>query len=215
MNDSEISLSENTKFLGTIVDERLDFTAQVNNVCSKLGRTMYAIRTLKNTITDNSLLNVYYAQAYSIICYNIIVWGQSTDASRIFILQKRIIRVIFYLDYRQSCRDTFKNKGILTFTSIYLFKLLCYIYSKKDALEKNSNFHQYNTRKKGDFCLKKAYHSKYQKSPFYAGCKYFNMLPEHLKLITVFNEFKKKLKLFLIENCFYTLTEFISYNQIL
>lgn len=70
-------------------------------------------------------------------------------------------------------------------------------------------------RKKGDFCLKKAYHSKYQKSPLYAGCKYFNMLPEHLKLITVFNEFKKKLKLFLIENCFYTLTEFISYNQIL
>ena len=64
INDFEISLSENTNFLGTIVDQRLDFTAQVNNVCSKLCKAMYAIRTLKNTITDDSLLNVYYAQVY-------------------------------------------------------------------------------------------------------------------------------------------------------
>ena len=143
------------------------------------------------------------------MCYNIIVWGQSTDASRIFIIQKRIIRLIFDLDNRQSCRDTFKYKGILTFISIYLFKLLCCIYSKKDTLEKNCNFHQYSTRKKDEFCLKKAYLSKYQKSPLYAGCKYFNMLPEHLKLITTFKEFKKKLKIFLIENCFYYRIHFL------
>lgn len=211
LEGTKVCMTEHTKFLGTIVDHRLNFTMQVSNVCSKLCKSMFAISTLKNSITDDALLSIYYAQIYSVISYNIVVWGQAVDASRIFIIQKRIIRLIYNLDYRQSCRDTFKKKGLLTFISIYLYKLLCYIYVNNDKINKNSNFHQYQTRNKDAYSLNKCFHSSYKKSPLYAGCYFFNILPEYLKNINSLNEFKHRLKKFLIENCFYNLSEFVSH----
>ncbi|KAJ8909787.1 hypothetical protein NQ315_011197 [Exocentrus adspersus] len=56
---------------------------------------------------------------YSHLSYNIVIWGRAASVNRVFILQKRIIRLIFGIPPRQSCRDCFIRNKILTLPSIY------------------------------------------------------------------------------------------------
>ena len=55
-------------------------------------------------------MTCYYSLAYSIIGYNISIRGQSGEAGIVFVMQRRIIGILFDLNYRESCRDTFKTK---------------------------------------------------------------------------------------------------------
>nr|CAH7753094.1 unnamed protein product [Callosobruchus chinensis] len=67
-----------------------------------------------------------------------ITWGQCNEVHRVFVLQKRILRLIFRLPYNSSCRELFQKKLILTVTSISLLKLLCYIFMNKHTFVKQT-----------------------------------------------------------------------------
>ena len=45
------------------------------------------------------------AMVYSYLSYGVVLWGSSASAGRAFLLQKRIIRLIFKLNYHESCRE--------------------------------------------------------------------------------------------------------------
>lgn len=91
-----------TKVLGIFMDDDLTFESQIQYLAKKLNSAYYAILQLKSTLDIRSLINVYYAMVYSIISYNIIIWGQAVNWHRIFIAQKRIIRLIFNIKHRDS-----------------------------------------------------------------------------------------------------------------
>ena len=107
------------KFLGMIVNEHLNWNECIDSVCSKLNKQYYALLNLKTTLHEEGLLTAYYALVYSAISYNIVVSDLAVESNRIFLAQKRIIRRVSNLGYRESCRQTFEEKKILTFTSIY------------------------------------------------------------------------------------------------
>ena len=67
------------------------------------------------------------------IANTIIFWGRSSNVSKLFILQKRIIRIINNTGVRESCREALKNMEIMTLCSQYIFSLtlrllMSYIY---------------------------------------------------------------------------------------
>lgn len=210
-NNNIFSTSPSCRVLGTIYDSSLSWAEQVEAVCQRLHKGYFALNSLKNVLDTESLLDVYYANIYSAISYNIIVWGQATEIQRVFVLQKRILRLIFDLQYNVSCRDTFKMYKILTVTSIYLYKLLIFIFSNKHRYLKHSDYHSYNTRNKNALLYNKPNHSFYCKSPFIAGLHFYNLLPSDINTAVLLNTFKNKLKRLLIDGCFYNLTEFEKY----
>nr|CAH7713343.1 unnamed protein product [Callosobruchus chinensis] len=154
-------------------------------------RAMYfAINTLKNNSNTSSLLEVYYALAYSAISYCIIRRGQCSEVHRVFVLQKLILRLIFRLPYNSSCRELFKKKLILTVPSIYLLKILCYIFMNKHTFVKHSDIHGYGTRNRNKIVIQKFHQTFHSKSP-------------NLNSI---NAFKLKLKRLLLDEEFYSYT---------
>lgn len=200
------------KLLGTTIDSCLSWNEQIDAVCSRLNQGFYVISSLKNSLHDrNILLNVYYAFVHSALSYNIIVWGQAVDIRRVFIIQKRIIRLIFNLPYDATCRDTFKKYNILTVTSIYILKLLVYTHKNRLSYQLNGDFHDYNTRARNNISLAKHTREAYKKTPVYSGSKIFNMMPERIRGITSPITFKTKVKKILTNNVFYTLEEFLHY----
>jgi hypothetical protein len=52
--------------------------------------------------------------------YGIIFWGNSTEARKVFLLQKRALRIIVGIKCRDSCRHVFKDLKILTLASQYI-----------------------------------------------------------------------------------------------
>jgi hypothetical protein len=121
-----ISDSTVTKFLGLIIDETLSWNEHVDQIAAKLCSACYALRNLKHIVPQSTLRTVYYAYVHSILSYGIIFWGRSSNVSKLFILQKGIIRIINNTGVRESCREAFKNMEIITLYSEYtVFSIHC------------------------------------------------------------------------------------------
>jgi hypothetical protein len=105
----DISSSTETKFLGLIIDNTLSWNQHMDQILTKLSSACYALRNLKHIVPPSALRTLYYAYIHSILSYGIILWGRSSNANELFILQKKVVRIITNSRVRESCREAFIN----------------------------------------------------------------------------------------------------------
>jgi hypothetical protein len=141
-----ISNSTETKFLGLIIDETLSWNQHVDQIGTKLCSAHCALRNLKHIVPQSTLRTIYYAYIHSILSYGIIFWGRSTNVSKLFILQKRIIRIITNTGVRESCKEAFKNMEIMTLYSQYIFSLILFAVKNKHLFTSNNEIPTNKTR---------------------------------------------------------------------
>ena len=96
----------------------------------------------------NTLKMIYFAYFHSIINYGIIFWGNSTECKKIFLAQKKIIRIMTGSRPRTSCKPLFHSLGILTVLSQYILSLMNFVLQNKERFTLNIEVHNFNTRKK-------------------------------------------------------------------
>lgn len=146
VNDLEISKVSTTSFLGLQIDEEIRWETHCNCLGKKLNSCCFQLKLLKNTISSSYLLQYYYANVQARISYGIIFWGPTSHANRILISQKRILRTIFGVPTRDSCRPIFKKHGILTVTALYVLEVTKYIRNTIGDYQKRGDAHQYPVR---------------------------------------------------------------------
>lgn len=210
MAGSQIDLVSSCRLLGIVIDEDLKWSEHIDQLCSKLSRSCYALFQLRKSCNLSTLKTFYYSDFYSRMRYGVIHWGMSSDVSRIFILQKRAIRTLFNLRRADSCRDIFKDNNIFTFYDMYIFEVLCYVYKNRNSFD-FSLPHGYGTRN-CDYVLPPRHRTcAFQKSLTFVGCRLFNVLPNEMKLCTSLHLFRRELKkhMFVI-NC-YSINDFFEY----
>lgn len=205
-----VPVSDSTQFLGITVDSRIDWNEHISTLCTRLGRAYYAILVVKNNFDRSTQIKVYYSLVQSVLAFNIIVWGQAAEFHRVFVLQKKIIRSIFNIAPRDTCKGAFKESGILTFVSLYVLKIVIYIHVNKRRFLVKSKLHDHNTRNDTMIHLSKIQHLNYRKSPHYAGCSIYNRLPSEWRELPL-ADFKLQVKRVLKDGAFYTLDEFFSH----
>jgi hypothetical protein len=67
---------------------------------------------MKDTVSLDALKLINFANVHSIISYGIIFWGDSSCA-KVFIVQKKVIRIITNSRSRESYRDILKKLEIM------------------------------------------------------------------------------------------------------
>jgi len=65
---------------------------------------------------------------------------------------------------RTSCRQLFKELGILTLASLYILEVISFIGKYRQSLELNSNVHIYKTRRKVDIHIQSYNTEMYKKN---------------------------------------------------
>jgi hypothetical protein len=73
---SIVTLSD-TKFLGQYPPNMLDWRGHIVQLIPKLSSVLYAIRTLKQIMSQKTLIMIQYAYIHSAMTYGIIFWGNS------------------------------------------------------------------------------------------------------------------------------------------
>jgi len=155
---------------------------------------------------------VGYHEALS---YGIIFWGASTTASKVFILQKKTLRIIYNIKPRDSCRKLFRDNQIMTFYSLYLYSLTLFVVKNKGFFDPNNTFHQYNTRTNKNLHLPSIHLRKYAKGPYVNGIKVFNHLPHNIKTLEHNPvKFKNALKNFFHQHPFYSIKEYFEQGNL-
>jgi len=70
---------------------------------------MLCLEVCKILIIKRDTKNNLFADIHTIMNYGVIFWGNSSYAKKLFIFQKKIIRIITNTGPRDSCREIFRN----------------------------------------------------------------------------------------------------------
>jgi hypothetical protein len=77
------------------------------------------------------------------ICYN-----TSTTTRKVFMIQKRVLRIMLGIGTRSSCRTWFIKSDILTVPSFYIFSFMMFVVNNADNFQDYSPVHSINMRHK-------------------------------------------------------------------
>ena len=91
-----IDESGHTKFLGVIIDYKLNWKKHISYIIGKIAKWIGVITNARKLLDKEILVTLYYTFIYPYLCYCNHVWG-NTFASyleKLFLMQKKIIRII-------------------------------------------------------------------------------------------------------------------------
>ncbi len=96
VNCIEIERVYDNKFLGVIIDDKLCWKPHINNVKTKMSKTMAILYETKDFLNKKSLYTLYCSLLLPSMTYCVEIWGNAykTNTEPIFRLQKRAIRII-------------------------------------------------------------------------------------------------------------------------
>lgn len=200
---------ECVRFLGVCMDQSLRWCSHIDHISKKLNSSFYAIRQIKDSLPQGTIINVYYSLVYSHLNYCVLLWGNSIESKRIFIAQKRIIRMIFGLDPRTTCKPSFIANKLMTVSCIFLYRCLKYVKENEQNFIKVSSFHDYATRNSETLGIPLHRTSKFETSPLYHCIKIYNHLPPKMKALNPRN-FGRVVKDLMFKKSYYTVEEYLS-----
>jgi hypothetical protein len=180
----------------------------------KLSSACYAMKVVTPLMGDKTLRIVYFAYVHSLLSYGIILWGNSLHSYSVFKIQKRVLWIMNKYGYRDSCRQLFKNWGILPFYSQYIVSLMLFVVRNAHLYIMNQDTHGVNTRHNTDFHFPIVRLTAIKEGAYFMVMKICNHLPTNIKILSNRIElFKPALKKYLLRQSLYSLEEYFSYNS--
>ena len=196
------------KYLGVFIDDKLTWEEQASRLATRISTIVFAIRSLKNIVSFDCLLRVYYGYFYPRMTYAILIWGHSPHSSLVFAVQRRCVRVLAGLAYTDCCRSKFVELGLLTFPSVYILSCLLHVKINVNLYTRHLDQHTYPTRHGGDLLAGFTRTQKARDGANFYGIKFFNKLPPKIRALPP-PSFKRTLKLFLLSKAYYHWEEFL------
>lgn len=214
-NGIKINEIKYTKFLGLIIDSKLDWKQQTKTITNKLSKYAYLLSKLSKILSEENCLTAYHGFVASTLRYGIIFWGNSTDREIILRAQKRCIRAMCKLKSRDSCKPYFKNLRLLTVPSLYIFEAAVFVKLNPGYFVQVSTvrYNHVRTQYRNMLSLPKCNTALFKKSVFYMAPLIYNKVPNNIKEMPI-NLFKRGLFALLVDKCYYRINEFLEDKSI-
>ena len=116
--DKQISIANETKFPGLSINN-LSWKTHTECTKSKLSSASYAMRSVKPYVAKNTLKKIFYSYFHSVMTCGLLFWGNSPDSIKIFMLQKKIIRIMI------GCKNCFLTWKFYLYLPNTFFSFFC------------------------------------------------------------------------------------------
>ena len=161
LSNTPLKKVDSVCYLGVLIDEKLKFTKQADEIRNKLNMYKSISRKINNKVTFIPSKIFYFSLVQSRILYGLPVWGGALFVNEackdLQDKQDKIIRALFSKFFpRKSLRDIYSELRIPTIKQLYKIYCSFYFYDilntnkfpqiKSSTVELLFN-HQYNTRK--------------------------------------------------------------------
>lgn len=130
IDNHRIEFVTSTTFLGVIIDADLSWSHHIQMVCKKVAKISGLIYKASTVLNRESLLNLYNTLFYPHLTYCNTIWGNGnvTELNRILLLQKRVVRNIYGLAYREHTSQYFAILGILNVYQLHKYLSLLFVH---------------------------------------------------------------------------------------
>ena len=177
LNGVPLPCTNNTKFLGTWIDEKLVWSHHLKNLKAKLLSKLGLLRKSKKLLSTHAMKSLYYMQIHSNINYALALWGPMAkyqDIKQIQSIQDKAVRCI---EVNSRVELVYHKHGILPLSKMILLELYKLGYKlsndllptplmmalksdhKQSSTEKT---HHYKTRNKSTPNLPKVNNNRYR-----------------------------------------------------
>ena len=190
---------DHAKFLGIIIDKKMNFQHHINYITKKISKHAGILYRIKHCLPLKTRLTYYNSFILPYLNYNILHWGCTNNIhlNPLFIIQKRIVRIIADADYLAHTNPIFRKLNLLKIADLYKFQALVDTHSK--ILQGGYKIeHNVNTRNRNLSNPKFHRLDRTHQSIASSGPTLWNNLPIELRLIKSIPRFKKNLKIFYI-----------------
>ena len=106
-NNTIIDKHASVTLLGIGIDPCLSWKTHKECLVNKLARNVYLLRRLSAFVSPSVLKTAYYGVFHPHLLYGISLWGNSTEAIRVFKMQKKAVRILAKAGYRDHCAELF------------------------------------------------------------------------------------------------------------
>lgn len=191
------------KYLGLHLDVNLNWKVHYQTLKKQINSTLRAMYLLRPFCPSSGLLSFYYACVESKLSYGLPCWGgvYFDTLEPLYVLQKYIIRVMFFKTRSEHSWPIFAANNILPLQHLYIFKVLKLFYSRSGhRLLRMITTYDIRNNHKNLFSVPSFSSEIFRKYYIVSAPTFFNRLPLHLRLQLNCRHFLKLIKNWLFEN---------------
>ena len=202
IDNSKLEQVSEIKYLGVIIDNKLNFKAHVQYIIKKVAKKINFLSRISNIISTLAKITVYKSiiAPHFEYCGTILYFINESDIATLQKLQNRAMRIILHCNRYTPIElmlDTLKfmsvKQRICYNTLLFIFKIKEGMFPKYlvDRIQYTRERHDYETRQRDNFYIpfrKKTFTQNYI---YYNGLKMFNALPSDIKIIHNLNQFRR------------------------
>ena len=208
IGDHLIEQCTSYKYLGVIIDNKLNWKEQIDAVAKKITGVVGVLYKTRRNLNRKTMKIVYNSLVESHIRYGILGWGTSCKSyiRKLEVAQNKALRCITYSDRRTRLRPLYKTNNILPVDDIYNIECLKFMFNfkhKKLPLAFNDYFTlrselsnvTRNDRQREQFKTKRS-----QASIKFIGPRKWSEIPRAARQITSTKTFIHQVKATLIQD---------------
>ncbi len=204
INNQTIKEINECKFLGVMLDNKLNWKSHVTHISNKISKSVAILRYLKFIFPKYILKTLYLTLVYPYLIYCNIIWctADKTIVKPLILLQKKSLRIICKADFFDHTDPLFKETKLLKIEQIFKLNCAQFIYKCyntnlfndfRSELITHREIHNYNTRGSSQLRLPFTGLKKCQQSFFHVGINLWNEIPITIKQANSIVFFKQQL----------------------
>ena len=209
INGSSIQEVDDAKFLGIIIDNKLNWNKHIKCISRKIAKGTGIIIKAHKSFEAETLLNLYNALIFPHITYGIHVWGTAAAVHlhRLHLFQKKNVRIICGVPPRTHTDPLFKDLKIFNidqirdyFIALFMYKLSHHMLPSmfENMFICTWDVHDYYTRQADLLYIQYAPTKRSQRTIKYYGKKLWNIISGIIQPDCATSTFKQKLKIFFL-----------------
>jgi hypothetical protein len=128
---SEKGKEKSFKLVGIHLDENLKWTHHINAVAKKMSSALYGLTKVSKELNEKNKKLLYSGLIHSHLVFGLPIWGWATKGrmNDLLVKQKRAIRKVYNLKYRDHTLSYFRDNSILQLPELVEHMTLCFIQS--------------------------------------------------------------------------------------
>ena len=206
MNDTLLNRANQVKYLGIIIDHKLNWVQHTTYIKNKIAKGIGIMYKARRFLSKVCQTNLYHTYIYPYLIYCIEVWGIAPKChlNHILLIQKKIVRIIRYTHYLAHTEIIFKELGILPIEKIFIERVGVFMFKYENGLLppvmaelylRNNEIHNYETRNCNKFSIAAG-----TETFSHVSARIWNALTSKINVNTSISKFKILLKSFLRDN---------------
>ena len=213
LNGITLKRVENTKYLGIFIDEKLTWQVQIQYIINKLLKFCCIFSKLREIILSQILKTLYFSLVHPHLIYCIEIYANTYAKylDPLVKLNNKLLRILQNRKLNFSVKQLYTSYNTLPVPQLHNFTIITLLHKYKfsnkllplpfqNYFTENYQIHKHNTRQVNLFHFCQTNTSLGQRSIKFKGCKLWNDTPEAIRLNRGMHTFKRKLKLYLIND---------------